>query len=128
MADLSKIYTGMDAGPEAIQKNFEAINQDVENIESLSWSPESSDGLVAQSGWRIMGGGYRYIQMGNSKLVQMNLFLSNDNSNFTGNATPTAVAMPEEFSIPENFQGESRPDINWFVFGNNLSFTRKHVS
>ena len=30
--DLQKISSGMDNGPEAIQKNFEAVDQAVENI------------------------------------------------------------------------------------------------
>lgn len=32
MADLTKIFTGMNAGPEAIQNNFEKVNQAVENM------------------------------------------------------------------------------------------------
>ena len=32
MADLTKIFTGMNAGPEAIQKNNKKVNQAVENM------------------------------------------------------------------------------------------------
>lgn len=130
MADLTKIFSGMQSGPEDIWSNFEKINQDLENIggtvDGLTWSAQSRDGLVAQNGWRILGGGYSYARVGNRKLVVMDLFLSNENQGFKGNSTPTAVSMPKEFSIPDNYQGEARPDINWLVMGGgNLSFTRR---
>ena len=32
LMDLQKISSGMDNGPEAIQKNFEAVDQAVENM------------------------------------------------------------------------------------------------
>lgn len=129
MADLTEIFSGMQSGPEDIWSNFEKINQDLENIggtvDGLTWSAQSRDGLVAQNGWRIMGGGYSYARVGNRKLVVMDLFLSNDNQGFKGNATTTAVSMPKEFSIPDNYQGEARPDINWMVVNSNVSFTRR---
>lgn len=123
-----KIFTGMQNGPETIQTNFskivDALNQVGGDVEALSWSSQSRDGLVAQNGWRIMGGGYSYASVGNKKLVVMDLFMANDNNGFKGNATNTAVSMPPEFSIPSNYQGEARPDINWMVIGTNLSFSR----
>lgn len=129
MADLTEIFSGMQSGPEDIWSNFEKINQDLENIggtvDGLTWSAQSRDGLVAQNGWRIMGGGYSYARVGNRKLVVMDLFLSNDNQGFKGNATLPAVNMPKEFSIPDNYQGEARPDINWMVVNSNVSFTRR---
>ncbi|MFC2680834.1 hypothetical protein [Limosilactobacillus vaginalis] len=129
MADLTKIFSGMQSGPEDIWSNFEKINQDLENIggtvDGLTWSAQSRDGLVAQNGWRIMGGGYSYARVGNKKLVVMDLFMSNDNNGFKGNATNTAVSMPPEFSIPNNYQGEARPDINWMVVNSNVSFSRR---
>lgn len=124
-----KIFTGMGNGPEVIQNNFskivDALNQVGGDVEALSWSNLSCDGLVAQNGWRIMGGGYRYTRLGNMKLIVMELFLSNDNQGFKGNATLPAVNMPKEFSIPDNYQGEARPDINWMVANSNVSFTRR---
>lgn len=124
-----KIFTGMGNGPEVIQNNFskivDALNQVGGDVEALTWSAQSRDGLVAQNGWRIMGGGYSFTQLGNRKLIVMDLFLSNDNQGYKGNATPTAVAMPKEFAIPGNYQGEARPDINWMVIGTNLSFSRR---
>lgn len=119
----------MQSGPEDIWSNFEKINQDLENIggavDGLTWSAQSRDGLVAQNGWRLMGGGYSYARVGNRKLVVMDLFLSNENQGFKGNSTLPAVNMPKEFSIPDNYQGEARPDINWMVVNSNVSFTRR---
>lgn len=75
MADLAKIFTGMDKGPEAIDQNFGVLNADVEGkITVHDWS---EDGLVYANGFysNQQHTVYRYIELANQiKIVE--LFLS----------------------------------------------------
>lgn len=58
MADLAKIFTGMQAGPEKIDGNFDLLNQaitDVGTQESNSEFQIQTYPLVTQSGWTGSG-------------------------------------------------------------------------
>lgn len=74
MADLTKIFAGMEKGPDAIQANFSATN------DVLTGSPadQSIDGtkLVALNGFTVKGGG---IQL-HGQLIIGNIFFNRSNA------------------------------------------------
>lgn len=63
MADLTKIFTGMDKGPEAIMDNFNKLN--------INWTDWSNEGIVFQNGFQNYQTFYRYAQIGNAKLIEL---------------------------------------------------------
>lgn len=60
MANLTRIFTGMESGPERINDNFDKLN--------INWTDWSSQGIVMFNGWHGTVK-YRYIQLSDIKLV-----------------------------------------------------------
>lgn len=88
MADIQKIFTGMSQGPETIDKNLNAINTELQNVEgvtdSLQWFAPTDAGLIATNGLQISDGSfYTYIKIGNRKIVELDLNLTRT-SQYTG--------------------------------------------
>lgn len=101
MADLTKIFTGMNAGPEAIQNNFEKVNQAVENmggeLSQLQWSKTSCAGVVGSNGWEVLkedrGSGYQILNIGGLRLIWLHLLIKKT-SDFSGSASGWVVTLP----------------------------------
>lgn len=70
MADLAKIFTGMDKGPEEIDKNFTALNNDTEKaLQGAHWTDWTHNGVVVQNGFsEVPGSG----QINWRELIDMN--------------------------------------------------------
>lgn len=56
MADLTKIFTGMDAGPEAIQNNFEALNSQLQDNSNIYKGMEFVSSMTELNGTQIHQG------------------------------------------------------------------------
>lgn len=106
MADLTKIYTGMSTGPEAIQNNFDAINQTVENmgeqLNQLQWSDIKTDGLITTDGWGLLpanrNSGYQTAKLGNKTAVWFHPIIQRLDSNFNGSKTWFILRVPHNIS------------------------------
>lgn len=132
MADLTRIFSGMESGPEAIQSNFEKMNQTVENmggqLSGLNWSDLTTAGLVANNDWEILptnrNSGYQTTQLGNKKLVWLHPILSR-RSDFTGSHTGFFFNLPENIE-PDTFRmgGDIDADREWsYIAGNGIAFS-----
>ncbi len=103
MADLTKIFSGMESGPEAIQSNFEKMNQTVENmggqLSGLHWSELNDAGIVSSNDWQALGvnrgSGYRTANLGGLKLVWLTLLVEHTNGNFKGSQCGYIITLPE---------------------------------
>lgn len=76
MANLSKIYTGMQNGPETIDTNFNNLNQ------AVSMTDWSTEGIVMFNGWHGTVK-YRFIQLNDAKLVCLTYNIWGDIDNET---------------------------------------------
>lgn len=56
MADLEKIFTGMDAGPEAIQRNFDKINSQSQDNSNIYKGMEFVTSMTQLNGTKINQG------------------------------------------------------------------------
>ncbi|NMV60673.1 hypothetical protein FOL80_10085, partial [Lactobacillus reuteri] len=68
MANLTKIFTGMDKGPETINDNFNKINDDNgtlnSKIDGINWSGISTEGIVYNGNFEYVAGGYSTANIG----------------------------------------------------------------
>ena len=71
MAELERIFTGMDAGPEAIQKNFEALNAEGNLVNY------GSQGIVALNGSDLTGTNYSVAHFDGWSIVSLFYHLTN---------------------------------------------------
>ena len=70
MADLTKIFTGMDKGPERINDNLNALNADAEKaLRGARWTDWTHNGVVVQNGFNEGSGSG---QINWRKLIDMN--------------------------------------------------------
>ncbi len=97
MADLAKIFTGMDKGPEVIDQNFGILNADVEGkITVHDWS---EDGLVYANGFYAKEAHteYRYVELANQVKI-VDLFLSVWGAANTGDQQ--VLTLPDTIALP----------------------------
>ena len=112
MANLDKIFTGMDKGPETIDKNFNALNSDVGGVRSsLQWTNWSKEGLVFLNGFNDIGTKYRYANTGNVKLIELEIKVSLTSTPSGG--APTAVRLPDSL---RNGIEEEHAESNRFMW------------
>ncbi|MBB1063650.1 hypothetical protein [Limosilactobacillus fastidiosus] len=121
--DLQKITAGMDLGVEAIEHNFEAVDQTVENmgggkLSQLHWSDVTTEGLVATNDWGLLpasrNSGYQTAQLGNKKLVWFHPILQRLNSNFNGSSCGFVIKVPHNIEPQAYaFGGSIDPDRQW---------------
>lgn len=70
MATLTKIFTGMDKGPERINDNLNALNADAEKaLQGAHWTDWTHNGVVIQNGFNEGSGSG---QINWRKLIDMN--------------------------------------------------------
>lgn len=127
MADIQKIFTGMSQGPETIDKNLNAINTELQNVEgvtdSLQWSAPTDAGLIATNGLQISDGSfYTYVEIGDRKLVELCLNLTRT-SQYTG-ADGGTVMWPSSIACNAPMSGliDSK-DCMWNSNGTSIQLT-----
>ena len=88
--DLTKIFSGMDKGPEAIQANFEKINSAVgDKVSSQSIQVTFINGFSGDISMKTY-------QLGSSRITTIEGWFN------TGNATLTGGTATEIFKVPAN--------------------------
>lgn len=134
MADLQKIVSGMQNGPEAINDNFNAINADLQKVSGiaagLQWTSQTREGLVIANGVSLVDGGYSYAQIGNHKLVFLTIML-NVTGSFEELTIQDAITVPDTIasnSIWTTWLGENteaRLDRNKISIGDTTGNTNR---
>ena len=96
MATLTKIVTGMEKGPEAINGNFVELDKDI--AANAAVITNSSDGIAYTNGCTVSTGNplhYIVYQIGTAKFValkgQVNIPALDANKSVTGVTLPTSV-------------------------------------
>lgn len=102
MADLTQIFSGMDQGPEKIMDNFKKVNEIVSGIADINWSNSSTEGIVYNSSFEYVSGGYSTVSIGNLRLVHLNIAIRLKND-FRNNGTGAAFALPQSINMGQNF-------------------------
>lgn len=120
--DLQKISSGMDNGPEAIEHNFEAVDQTVENmggqLSGLHWSELSQDGMVIDGDWGLLpvnrNSGYQTAKLGDKTIVWLHPIIQRLNSDFTGSHTGYILHLPKTIE-PATYRigGDIDADTEW---------------
>ncbi|NMV61377.1 hypothetical protein [Limosilactobacillus reuteri] len=102
MANLTKIFTGMDKGPETINDNFNKINDDNgtlnSKIDGINWSGISTEGIVYNGNFEYVAGGYSTANIGGLRLVHLNIAIQLKND-FKNNGTGAAFALPQSINM-----------------------------
>lgn len=129
MADLTKIFTGMSAGPEAINNNFDALNNTVNDmggqLSQLQWSKTSCDGVVGSDGWEVLkedrGSGYQILNLGGLKIVWLHLLIQRSGSDFTGSEAGYNISLPGNIQPAVYGIGGSLddPNVSWYYWDGN---------
>lgn len=120
MADLTKIFSGMESGPEAIQSNFEKMNQTVENmggqLNGLQWTEETTEGIVILDNRFKLKGGYSYCQIGNRKLVylKVELVFAQDCNEFISSKVFT---VPDSLKSSLSLTARASDQLAWWYDG-----------
>ncbi|NMV51602.1 hypothetical protein FOL85_03620 [Lactobacillus reuteri] len=106
MADLTQIVSGMEQGPEKIMDNFNKVNDDngkiVSMIADINWSNSSTEGIVYNSNFEYVTGGYSTVSIGGLRLVHLNIAIQLKND-FKNNGTGAAFALPQSINMGQNF-------------------------
>lgn len=131
MADLAKIFTGMDKGPETIDQNFGTLKAEVEgNITVHDWS---SDGLVYANGFNSQGAPtqYRYVELDNQiRIVDLflNIYGTFNNGDQQVLTLPDTIAMPGGHWKYFTGWGDGRLQDNQVIFSaTSSSSSNAHV-
>ena len=154
MANIQTITHGEPNWDTKVNTNFQALADSAENVggvvKGLQWTDFTDEGIVYQNGFENIGGagagrtGYRYIVIGNKKIVELQVALhlvsdpGSSVKNLTALSVPDAIA-PDYVGTPHaqddkyklNFL-DGRVDISkmkdsdgwWFGTG---SFYQMHV-
>lgn len=118
MADLIKISTGMESGPEAIQKNLEAINKELGEAK-LSLSDPSTLGIVTYNGIAVKEG-YYVLKTAHRTLVFTQLTI-NFTQNVNNSPSVHVCTMPESVDDGAEKWGFAQQDVYWIKQGHEIN-------
>lgn len=117
MANLQEIFSGMEKGPEAIQKNLEAINTELGGAK-LSLSDPSTAGIVTYNGITVAEG-YYVLKTANRTLVftQLTIHFGQNVNN-----SPEVHVCTIPASVDDNAEkwGFAQQDVYWLKQGHEI--------
>lgn len=105
MADMIKIFTGMQSGPEMIDKNFKQVFPKVVT--------NQKGGLVFQNGFADLGSHYDYVQCNGYKIVHLVLQVSLPTNGPTSKQEVIATYLPNEISFSGYTEYNENDKYRW---------------
>lgn len=117
VANLQEIFSGMQKGPEAIQKNLEAINAELGGVK-LSLSDPSTLGIVTYNGITVAEG-YYVLKTAHRTLVFTQLAI-HFNQNVNNSPSVHVCTMPASVDDGAEKWGFAQQDVYWFKQGHEI--------
>ncbi|WP_323082035.1 hypothetical protein [Limosilactobacillus reuteri] len=118
MADLTQIFSGMDQGPEKIQKDLETINAELEGAK-LSLPDPSTLGIVTYNGITVEEG-YYVLKTAHRTLVFTQLTF-HFNQNVNNSPTVHVCTMPASVDDGAEKWGFAQQDVYWSKQGHEIN-------
>lgn len=118
MANLQKIFSGMENGPEIIQKNLEAINAELGGAK-LSLSDPSTVGIVTYNGITVAEG-YYVLKTAHRTLVFTQLTI-HFNQNVNNSPVVHVCTMPTSVDDGAEKWGFAQQDVYWLKQGHEIN-------
>lgn len=118
MADLTQIFSGMDQGPEKIQKDLETINAELEGAK-LSLSDPSTLGIVTYNGITVEEG-YYVLKTAHRTLVFTQLTF-HFNQNVNNSPIVHVCTMPASVDDGAEKWGFAQQDVYWLKQGHEIN-------
>lgn len=118
MADLTQIFSGMDQGPEKIQKDLETINAELGGAK-LSLSDPSTLGIVTYNGITVEEG-YYVLKTAHRTLVFTQLTF-HFNQNVNNSPSVHVCTMPASVDDGAEKWGFAQQDVYWSKQGHEIN-------
>lgn len=104
MADLQKLVHGEPSWDAKVNKIIDYLESKIGDND-LKWVDKGVEGIVFQNGFKNQGTHYRYAQIGNAKLVDLQLSVTLPDGTNPSAKGLTAATIPDDI-VPQNFYKE----------------------
>lgn len=111
MTDELKMVHGEDLWQDKYNRLVDTVEQMGGVVDQLQWTNWSKEGLVFLNGFNDIGTKYRYANIGNVKLVELEIKVSLTST--PSNSAPTAVELPDSL---HNEIEEEHAESNRFMW------------